>query len=246
LFWDTTDPYYYFRVQRLEDQDYVIFGGLDHKTGQETDASRCFDELEEMLHRFLPQAETDHRWSGQVIESIDGLPYIGQTAERQFVATGFSGNGLTFGTLAGIMARDAALGLKNPWHELFDVRRKKLSGVWNFVRENADYPYYLLKDWLTKSEGQTLQDVARGEGKILTIDGRRTAVYRDSDGRTTKLSPVCTHLGCIVHWNEVENTWDCPCHGSRFHATGEVLAGPAETALKATHANAQLQPRADT
>ncbi len=111
-FWDTSDPYYYLRIDTQEKQSYVIFGGLDHKTGQATDTDFFFDELTMVLHRFLPNAKVDHQWSGQVIESHDGLPLIGETAKRQFVATGYSGNGITFGTLGAMMICDAMVSAK--------------------------------------------------------------------------------------------------------------------------------------
>jgi glycine/D-amino acid oxidase-like deaminating enzyme/nitrite reductase/ring-hydroxylating ferredoxin subunit len=232
-FWDTSDPYYFLRIAHYPSHDYAIFGGLDHKTGQVDQTTDRFAQLEATLRRFLPDASFDCRWSGQVIESQDGLPLIGETAKGQFVATGFSGNGLTFGTLAAIMVCDAACGRKNPWSELFDPRRAQIrGGAWNYIRENLDYPYYMLKDRMKTSEGQSLASLQRGRGRILKVDGRRTAAYRDAEGRITLLSPVCPHLGCIVHWNETESTWDCPCHGSRFHCTGKVLAGPAESPLK--------------
>ncbi len=237
LFWDTTDPYFYFRLEPHKQHDYVVFGGADHKTGQTEDTKSRFTELEEVLHEFLPQAQVDHRWSGQVIESVDGLPFIGETAERQFVATGFSGNGITFGTLGAMMARDAALGRTNPWQDLFAINRKPLNALWNYVSENADYPYYMLKDRLAAAEGQSLSCLNPGEGKILRINHERVAAFRDDQGQVTALSPVCTHMGCIVHWNDAEKTWDCPCHGSRFRATGAALVGPAETPLPALRGN---------
>lgn len=233
LFWDTSDPYFYLRLEPHKEHDYVVFGGADHKTGQTEDTTSRFDDLEKVLREFLPQVRLDHRWSGQVVESVDGLPFIGETAEHQFVATGFSGNGLTFGTLGAMMARDAALGRKNPWQDLFAVDRKELSTVWNYVRENSDYPYYMLKDRLTAPEGQSLGCLSPGEGKILRIQHERVAAFRDDQGQVTELSPICTHMGCLVHWNDAEKTWDCPCHGSRFHPTGAPLAGPAETPLNA-------------
>jgi glycine/D-amino acid oxidase-like deaminating enzyme/nitrite reductase/ring-hydroxylating ferredoxin subunit len=232
-FWDTSDPYYYLRVEKRTANDYAIFGGCDHKTGQDTKTDERFASLESMLLEHIPGAKPDRRWSGQVIETNDGLPYIGETAERQFVATGFAGNGMTFGTLAAIMARDAALRQKNPWQDLFSVTRKKLrGGTWDYVKENLDYPYYLVKDRLKWAEGQSLDEVKRGEGKIIKLDGQKVAAYRDKEGRTSTVSAVCTHMGCIVHWNQGEATWDCPCHGSRFHPNGEVLAGPAESPLE--------------
>ena len=232
LLWDTNDPYYYFRLATGPDHDHVIFGGLDHKTGQRDDPTSPFPELESVLQGLLPQARVEHRWSGQVIVSVDGLPFIGENAPGQFVATGFSGNGLTFGTVAAMMARDWVTGQKNPWMELFSPSRKKLSSLWNYVRENLDYPYYMVKDRLGRDEKGSAEDVKPGRGRILNVNGQRLALYRDKAGAVTTLSPVCPHLGCIVHWNGTESTWDCPCHGSRFHATGEVLAGPAESNLE--------------
>ena len=233
LFWDTSQPYYYLRIDRRPRGHYAVFGGLDHKTGQAAKTSDFFAELEQTLHRFLPEAKVDCRWSGQVIESHDGLPLIGQTAERQFVATGFSGNGITFGTLSAMMIRDAIVGCKNPWRDLFDPNRKQTrEGIWNYLTENIEYPYYMMKDRLLASEGKSLRSLKRGQGKILKLDGQRVAAYRDADGQATKLSAVCTHLGCIVHWNEAETSWDCPCHGARFDVTGKVIAGPAESPLE--------------
>jgi glycine/D-amino acid oxidase-like deaminating enzyme/nitrite reductase/ring-hydroxylating ferredoxin subunit len=235
LFWDTLEPYHYLRVDERPRHDYLIFGGEDHKTGQVDDTDERFRKLEKLLaaHLPLPKTDVNYRWSGQVIETNDGLPLIGETAVKQFVATGFAGNGMTFGTLGAIMACDAALGRKNPWQALFDVSRKKLlGGTWDYIKENLDYPYYMVKDRLFAAEGKTLRAVKRGEGKTLKLDGRRVAAYRDQQGKITTLSAACTHLGCIVHWNSAESTWDCPCHGSRFKATGDVLAGPAETPLE--------------
>jgi len=230
-FWDTSDPYYYLRIDRGRDHDYLIFGGADHKTGQAEDTRVCFAHLEQALRHLVPEIEVTHRWSGQVIETQDGLPYIGETADHQFAATGFSGNGLTFGTLAGMMACDAALRRQNPWRELFDIRRTTLSGAWDYLRENSDYPYYLIRDWFAGADGKSLRAVKRGQGKILELDGERVAASRNDEGLSV-VSAVCTHMGCIVDWNEAERTWDCPCHGSRFAASGEVLGGPAETRLK--------------
>lgn len=232
LFWDTSDPYYFLRLEKHQGKEYAIFGGLDHKTGQEVDANDRYQQLEKLLQQFIPKAQTKARWSGQVVESVDGLPYIGEIAEKQFIATGFSGNGLTYGTLAAHMACDAVRGRTNPWKNLFDPSRKQLSALWNYVKENADFPYYLVKDRLKESETESPDKLPAGQGKILQIDGKRVGAFKDDQGKLSLLSPVCTHLGCIVQWNQSEKTWDCPCHGSRFHATGEVLAGPAEAPLE--------------
>jgi glycine/D-amino acid oxidase-like deaminating enzyme/nitrite reductase/ring-hydroxylating ferredoxin subunit len=233
LFWDTGEPYHYLRVDRRRGYDYAIFGGEDHKTGQLQETAQAYERLEGMLKSLLPSANVDHRWSGQIVETPDGLPYLGESESSQFIATGFGGNGMTFGTLGAMMAVDSFLKRTNPWAELFDIHRKPFhGGTWRYLRENKDYPYYMLRDWLGRTEGKSLRSVKRNQGKILQLDGKKTAAFRGADGKVSLCSPVCTHLGCIVEWNDVEKTWDCPCHGSRFAATGEVLSGPAEKPLK--------------
>jgi glycine/D-amino acid oxidase-like deaminating enzyme/nitrite reductase/ring-hydroxylating ferredoxin subunit len=232
LFWDTADPYHYLRIEPHHDHDFVIFGGEDHKTGQASDTGACFERLERTLLSMIAGIEVTHRWSGQVIETPDGLPYIGETAEHQFAATGYAGNGMTFGTLAGMMAADFIAGRRNPWADLFDPSRKKVrGGLWDYIKENKDYPYYLIRDRFAGAEGKSVRAVPRGAGKVLDINGQRVAVYRDERGNAVKRSAVCTHMGCLVDWNEAERTWDCPCHGSRFKPDGAVIAGPAESPL---------------
>lgn len=232
LFWDTGDPYDYLRVDRRHDHDYVIFGGEDHKTGQVEQTSQCFARLEQRLKRVLPEVSVTHRWSGQVIETNDGLPYIGETAERQFVATGFSGNGMTFGTLSAMMFADHVMNQSNPWTELFDPGRTKIrGGLWDYIKENKDYPYYMIRDRFAGTGGRSLRAIKRGTGDVIEVHGQPAAVYRGLDSQIYVRSAVCTHMGCFVHWNDAERTWDCPCHGSRFKTSGEVMAGPAESPL---------------
>jgi glycine/D-amino acid oxidase-like deaminating enzyme len=141
IFWDTREPYDYPRVDRYRGFDYVIYGGEDHKTGQKRKTQKAYARLLARLEKIIPHARLDHRWSGQIISTPDGLPYIGENAEHQFIATGFCGNGITFGTISAMMARDWATGRKNPWSDLFAVDRKKIKGgMWNYLRENKDYP----------------------------------------------------------------------------------------------------------
>ena len=159
MFFDTKDPYDYMRVDRHEDFDYVIFGGEDHKTGQVASEEDSFDKLMMRLREILPDAHLENRWSGQVIETNDGLPFIGENVERQFIATGFCGNGMTFGTVSAMMARDWATGTKNPWSDLFSPERKIVrGGVWDYLRENKDYPYYLIKGRLERPEADSVRD----------------------------------------------------------------------------------------
>lgn len=232
LFWDTAQPYHYLRVETHRDYDLVIFGGEDHKTGQAPDTTACYDRLAHSLTALVPDVEISHRWSGQVIEPLDGLPYIGRTADHQYVATGFAGNGMTFGTLGAMIASAGILGRKNPWSELFDPGRTAIRhGLWDYVKENADYPYYIIRDRFAGSEGRSLRSVKRGQGKVIERAGAKVAASRDESGATLLRSATCTHMGCVVGWNKAERTWDCPCHGSRFKPNGDVIAGPAGTPL---------------
>ena len=154
LFWDTADPYRYLRMDPHSDHyDLLIFGGEDHKTGQVSDTNSCYARLERALLAKVPTIALSHRWSGQVIETPDGLPYIGKMAAHQYAATGYGGNGMTFGTLAAMMIADAIQGRKNPWAELFDPGRAAIRhGLWDYLKENKDYPYYMMRDRLAGGE----------------------------------------------------------------------------------------------
>lgn len=232
MYWDTRDPYDYLRIEQYEDFDYAIYGGEDHKTGQVEATENRYQALVTRLKAAIPEARVDHRWSGQVIETVDGLPYIGENADGQFIATGFAGQGMTFSTVSAMMARDWATGRKNPWSHLFDPERKNLkAAAWDYMVENKDYPYYLVKDRIARAEADSVRELETNCGMVIRTSGGKVAAYRDGDGKVTKVSAVCTHMGCIVHWNSAERTWDCPCHGSRFKPGGEVISGPAEAPL---------------
>lgn len=233
LYTDIANPYFYLRVHEDARGRYAIFGGVDNKTGQQTDTDASFARLQEAFNRLIPSAKIERRWSGQVIESPDGLPYIGRVVDHQFIATAYAGNGLTFGTLAGMLIRDAIVGTPNPLLEILDPHRKAKSfdAVKRYLKENIDYPKYLLGDILRPTDGLGIENVPRGSGKVIKLDGQRVAVHRRDDGSVVKVSAVCTHMGCLVRWNTAERTWDCPCHGSRFTPDGLVLGGPAEAPL---------------
>lgn len=236
LFWDTRDPYSYLRVDAGKEKDRVYLGGGDHKTGQQTDTEHLFRVMEDLLDELIAHDPVDYRWSGEVVESNDRLPFIGEFAKNQFIATGFAGNGLTFGTLAAMMAVDYVFERPNPWADLFLVHRKKFwGGTWEYLTENMDYPFYFIRDLLMPPKGGAISSIPNGSGKVLKIEGQSVACARDNNGELHMCSAACTHMGCLVRWNNAEQTWDCPCHGSRFSMTGEVISGPAEVALSDVH-----------
>ncbi len=231
LFMDTSDPYLYLRFDRQESGTRVIIGGEDHKTGQKEDTEECFIKLQTTLMSLFPDAELERKWSGQVIETNDGLPFIGEDSPGQFIATGFAGTGMTWGTVSGMMYCDYVMGVRNPWTDLFHVSRKPLAQTWDYLTENKDYPFYLVKGLFTGGEKDP-EHLLSGEGKIMKVKGKKMAVCRDDDGKLQVHSAICPHMGCVVAWNPAEKTWDCPCHGSRFMADGQLMAGPAESGLK--------------
>jgi glycine/D-amino acid oxidase-like deaminating enzyme/nitrite reductase/ring-hydroxylating ferredoxin subunit len=235
LFWDTADPYHYFSSHDVDGAPWLIIGGEDHKTGTIAETGSRFDALQAWAKERIPSVESPtFRWSAQVEESVDGLPFIGRNSMSQhvFVATGFGGNGTTFGTIAAMIVTDLVLGRANPWADLYAATRvKPISSASTYLSENIDFPMHLVTDHLHPPEARTLADVLPGEGKTVRVKGERLAVYRDAEGGLHAVSSVCTHLGCVVKFNRAEKTWDCPCHGSRFGIEGEVLDGPATRPL---------------
>jgi glycine/D-amino acid oxidase-like deaminating enzyme/nitrite reductase/ring-hydroxylating ferredoxin subunit len=230
LYWDTADPYHYVRLQ----EDVLIVGGEDHKTGQEDDGTDRFSRLEAWARQRFPVGPVEFRWSGQVMEPVDGLGYIGRNPgdkSHVFVATGDSGHGMTHGTIAGMLISDMILGRPNDWERLYDPSRKSLRSAGEYVRENVNVARQYV-DYMTPGEVRSESDIRPGEGAVVRHGLRKHAVYRDEAGAFHRASAVCPHLGCIVHWNSLERTWDCPCHGSRFGIDGAVLNAPASRGLE--------------
>jgi len=239
LIWDTNDPYHYVRSwhDRERDTHWLIVGGEDHKTGQPgSEPERAFARLRDWAAgRFGVSGEVAYAWSGQVLEPVDGLAFIGRNPADHanvYIATGDSGNGLTHGTIAALLLGDLIEGRANAWEGLYGPARKSLHGLGDYVRENANVAAQYA-DLVTPGEIDNAAALAPGQAAILREGLHKLALYRDFDGRLHAHSAACTHLGCVVHWNGVEKTWDCPCHGSRFDPhTGAVLNGPALAPLE--------------
>jgi glycine/D-amino acid oxidase-like deaminating enzyme/nitrite reductase/ring-hydroxylating ferredoxin subunit len=235
LYWDTCDPYRYVRLQEDEDGGFwLIAGGADHKTGQVRDERKCLDTIETWARSVFVQAgEAGPRWSGQVMETIDGLAFIGKNPgdEKLWVAVGDSGMGLTHGTIAGMLLGDLMTGRDHVWADAFDPARKPVGAVGDWIRENLNVAAQLASDWLGGADVESMDKISVGEGAVLRHDASKIAVYRDPRGKLHVRSAVCPHLGCIVQWNTLEKGWDCPCHGSLFDPTGRVLNGPSRAPL---------------
>jgi glycine/D-amino acid oxidase-like deaminating enzyme/nitrite reductase/ring-hydroxylating ferredoxin subunit len=234
LYWDTGDPYHYIRLQREDDHDILIVGGEDHKTGQENDGNERFARLEQWTRERFPQAlEVEYRWSGQVMEPVDGLAFIGRNPlddDNVYIATGDSGQGMTHGTIAGMLLTDLIQGRRNNWEDLYSPARLKVKSLPEYAAENINVAGQYV-DYMTAGDIKSESELKLGEGAIMRDGVSKVAVRREENGNIHKLSAICPHLGCVVGWNFTEQTWDCPCHGSRFSAEGRVYQGPANSDL---------------
>lgn len=233
--YDMQNPYHYYRTQEVNGERYLIVGGEDHKTGHEENTDACFRRLESHVRNYFDVKEVSYRWSSQYYEPTDGLPYIGHLPghpENIFVATGFGGNGMIYGTLSAIMLRDLLVHGKSELEELLDPNRiKPVAGFANFVKEAADVVGKLVGGLFPQEKLPVLADIAPGEARIVEFEGKKMGIYKDDKGKVHAIDPGCTHIKCTVQWNKAEQSWDCPCHGSRFSYTGEVLTGPARKNL---------------
>jgi glycine/D-amino acid oxidase-like deaminating enzyme/nitrite reductase/ring-hydroxylating ferredoxin subunit len=231
LYWDTLDPYHYVRL--AERGELLIAGGEDHRTGEEDDGEERLQRLEDWTRERFPLQEVRFRWSGQILEPVDSLAFIGRaptSAANLYLATGDSGHGLTHGTIAGLLLTDLILGRKNEWADLYRPSRLRAYATRDFLQENLD-TVSQYGDWLTPGEVDSEAAIRPGEGAVVRRGLVKCAVYRDESGILHELSAICPHLGCIVRWNSTERTWDCPCHGSRYDTAGRVLNGPTKTGM---------------
>ena len=261
LYWDTGNqnseilvaPYHYVRIQKMDNDsnyDLLIVGGEDHQTGNlssDDDIETRYYRLESWAKERFPIEEIEYQWSGQVMEPQDSIAFIGHNPgddkNNIYIATGDSGNGITHGTIAGILLKDLILGKNNPWTSLYDPSRKprKKSGVNSsdegqtqlHEEEKSNNQNEQEADKKSSSKNKekmlSLENLKAGQGIVL--EDRKIAAYKDNKGELHTYSAVCTHLGCTVTWNNSEKSFDCPCHGSRFSVSGKLINGPANTAL---------------
>ncbi len=226
-------------IRSAERGQYLIVGGENHKVGYDRDTRQRYEALEAWVRQQFPVESIAYRWSAQDYMTVDDLPYIGRmprATHRLMVATGFNKWGMTTGTLAGMILTDMILQRDNAWHRLFDSTRIDLRyAAGKFVRANLDVAKRFIGD-RTRSTFP-LSQLKDGEGGIVELNHRKVAAYREPNSTLHLLSPTCPHMGCLLTWNSAERTWDCPCHGSRFHYDGSLLHGPATRPLSAYATN---------
>jgi len=234
LYWDTLDPYHYVRLQPGDGRtDILIVGGGDHKSGEAADAGRRFQALEAWTRNLIPAAkDVTHRWSGQVLDTIDYAGFIGRNpgSNNIYVHTGDSGQGMTHG-VAGAMINSALILRRDPrWAAVYEPSRKTPAGISNFLKENMT-AVKNFAEYLAPGELADVTDLNAGHGAIIRRGMSKIAAYRDPQGKLYARSAACTHVGCHLHWNSFETCWDCPCHGSHFAVDGTPLNAPAIAAL---------------
>jgi glycine/D-amino acid oxidase-like deaminating enzyme/nitrite reductase/ring-hydroxylating ferredoxin subunit len=248
LYWDTADPYHYVRLNPGPGSaNYLIVGGEDHKSGEADDGDARFEALEAWIRALVPTlGEPVHRWSGQVLDTIDYCGFIGRNPgnEHVYVATGDSGQGMTHGALAGLLIKDLILTGASPWKRVYEPERKPVAATLNYINENVT-AIKNFAEYLMPSELDSVAELKPGQGGIIRDGMAKIAASRDLDGNLHLCSAVCTHLGCHVHWNSTEQCWDCPCHGSQFAPDGSVLNGPAIANLPSATLSAEKKAKAN-
>lgn len=243
LWWDTgnvksewaTDPYHYVRLQRYSDtHDLLIAGGEDHKTGQadkeKLEEQERYAKLERWTRKHFPaMQEIVYRWSGQVMEPVDLMGFIGRNPgdKNIYIATGDSGNGMTHTAIAGMLISDLIIKGNNPWEKLYDPSRITVKAAKYFLQEVGNMGAQYL-DYFDAGDIKSIEELGPRQGAIVNMKGKKTAVYRDETGVIHAYSAICPHMGCVLQWNGDEHSFDCPCHGSRFTCQGVVVNGPAK------------------
>jgi glycine/D-amino acid oxidase-like deaminating enzyme/nitrite reductase/ring-hydroxylating ferredoxin subunit len=234
LYWDTEDPYHYVRLQPGGDgKDFVLVGGEDHKSGLADNGGERFDRLENWARGKMPMLQgVTHRWSGQVLDTIDYAGFIGKNpgSEYIYIAAGDSGQGLTHGVVGAMLNAKLVTGGTSDWVELYAPGRTPLKAAKNWVVENAT-ALKNLGEYLAPGELSSTDDLKPGQGAVIRQGVNKIAAYRDNNGVLHQHSAACSHLGCHLHWNSFESCWDCPCHGSIFGPDGQVLNAPAISGL---------------
>ncbi len=235
IYWHVqSNQQYSLRPYRGETGNYLLVLGEPFKVGSKTYNEDSVDKIVAYLRKHFDVDEIEFIWAAQNYKPADNLPYIGKSPmeNHTYIATGYAADGLTYGTLAGMLISDGILKKDNSWVEMYSPTRfTPVASAMKFAKENITVATHLLKDYLFYGEVDELKEIKPGEGKTIKLNNEHLAAFRDQQGKLHVVSGICTHMGCVVHWNNSENSWDCPCHGSRFGIDGKVLEGPAYTDL---------------
>jgi glycine/D-amino acid oxidase-like deaminating enzyme len=225
LLWDTADPYHYIR----QGNNILMIGGEDHRSGQDPKNDPFAAIINWARNKFSNLGDVKWTWSGHIFEPIDQIGYIGRNPGFEkdvYVSTGQSGIGMTSAAIASLIIPDLIEGNSNSMIDVFDPARKSLRETTHYIKDNS-ITAYQYKDWVTPADFKNEFEIPKDHGGVIMDGLTKACVFHGENDDFEKKSAVCTHLGGIVHWNELEKTWDCPCHGSRFNIHGKAIEGPA-------------------
>ncbi len=230
MYINTTDPIFSYRFANFNGKRILLVGGADHKTGANIDLTNAYQILESEVKKYYSKAKVLYRWNTEDCITLDKIPYIGEFSNfmnNVFVGTGFNKWGMTSSNVAANIIKDKILGVENKYEDVFKSTRlhpiKNSTEFGNMIKESTNS---LILNKFKIPEEDVIK-IKKGEGKVLEYDNYKFGVYKDESGKVHVVKPICTHLGCLLNWNNLDKTWDCPCHGSRFDYTGKNLYDPA-------------------
>ena len=230
MYINNSNPIFSFRKAKFDGKELLLIGGGDHKTGQPTSYQDSYGLLENEAKKYYPNCEVLFKWNTRDCIPLDKIPYIGvysSTTPNIFLGTGFKKWGMTSSNVAANIVVDKICGKQNKFEYVFDSTRlkpiKNMDEMKNMIVQSTNS---LLLDKL-KKPNMKFDEIANNSGSIIEVNNDKVGIYKDLDGKIYAVKPVCTHLGCLLSWNDVDKTWDCPCHGSRFDYKGKNLYDPA-------------------
>jgi glycine/D-amino acid oxidase-like deaminating enzyme/nitrite reductase/ring-hydroxylating ferredoxin subunit len=234
MYYSTEEPCHYIRSEPSADGPVWLIGGEDHAVGEVIDTASRYKRLRRFIDERFKVRSIDYSWSTQDNYTADDLPYIGKIdpeSRHVYVSTAFNGNGMTYGTISGLLLTDLLTGRDNPYASIYNPGRVKLSvSAGELLTRNLHVGEMFFGDRF--SGGEDAARIPVGEAGISSLENRKVAAFRDDGGNLHAVSPACTHMGCYVRWNNAERTWDCPCHGSRYTYDGDVIHAPTVKDLK--------------
>lgn len=240
MYINSEDPTISLRTIKEGDSQLLAIAGFDHKTGAKIDLSNSYKYLEQIAKTMYPKCTVKYKWNTEDCISLDKIPYIGEFSNELpnvYVATGYKKWGITTSNIAANIIVDKIMGKENPYEKIFRATRlepiKNIKEVGNILKESVNS--LVINKFKTPKE--TIEQVQNDEGKIIEIDGEKVGVYKNKNGEIFKVKPICQHLGCELSWNNLDKTWDCPCHGSRYTYKGKLIYGPSVKDLERYDSN---------